>query len=103
MHPSDSQEPGDLKIEKLIYEVYFPTLIYFLDCPGLSELNLKFLSIIRAEREKDRKGLVRSNLRQLSGWHSRENLHKIPVFEQLTNRIYRVAAEISKQLTYHED
>ena len=89
---------------KFARTLYFPTPIYsFTMFDDAETMNEDLLALIYAERERDTKGLERSNFRSLGGWHSHNNLHKLPEFEILTRHIQTVTEGISNDLGYHPD
>lgn len=86
--------------DELRRDDYFPTLIYSSFLHDAEDLNKEILAAINVEREKDTKGIERSNYRSLGGWHSHNNLHKDKKFSRLTQRINRLAGGISDNLGY---
>lgn len=81
---------------------YFPTLIFQFDLPDPKPLNEKLLAAVYAERERDRKGIERSNIPELGGWHSHNELHKNPEFADMTALIGNATRRISEDQSYHE-
>lgn len=79
---------------------YFPTMIFQYDIKDPKELNKTLLSAIYAERERDRKGISRSNLPQLGGWHSHNNLHKSEEYRDLVGHVERAGEMITEDLGY---
>ncbi|MCA0921686.1 TIGR02466 family protein [Pseudooceanicola nanhaiensis] len=88
------EDPQAIPPDALKRELYFPTFVYFRDLTGAPALNAALLASIHAERQRDQEGLERSNVRQLGGWHSRNDLNADPAFAGLTAQIERTAAEI---------
>ena len=86
--------------DELRRDDYFPTLIYSSVLNDAKDLNKEILGAINAERQKDSKGIERSNYRSLGGWHSHNNLHKDKKFDRLTQRIHSLAAGMSENLGY---
>ena len=86
--------------DELSRDDYFPTLVYSARLHDASAMNKEILAAINEEREKDQKGIERSNFRSLGGWHSQNNLHKNPKFKRLTNRTHKLLAGISENLGY---
>ena len=80
---------------------FFPSQIFALQVPDADQLNAKVLSDIHDERERDRKGIQRSNFRALGGWHSHNNLHQDPRFETLVRFINAMGQKVSQQNGYH--
>lgn len=81
-------------------QVYFPTMVFQVTLNNCEELNKKLLENIYAERERDRKGIARSNIPELGGWHSHNDLHKSKDYSELVDRIGQVTAKMSSQLGY---
>jgi uncharacterized protein (TIGR02466 family) len=90
---------NDFKFTK---RAYFPTLIFQIDLPHPEELNARLLASIYAERDKDMKGIERSNITALGGWHSHNDLHKVPEFAEVTSQIDAATARISEDQGYDE-
>ena len=87
-------------VDELRRDDYFPTLVYSTRLHDGPEMNKKILAAIYEEREKDSKGIERSNFRSLGGWHSHNNLHREENFKPLTNRIHRMLSGVSANLGY---
>lgn len=83
---------------------YFPTQIfsYSLDDALAPSFNTALLEAIYAEREKDRKGIQRSNFQALGGWHSHNNLHKEQAFSEIVSLIDTCGAMVSSKNGYHD-
>ena len=94
---------GDLDADSFSQEVYFPTLVFTISVSSKDALNAYFLDLIYAERERDQKGIERSNFRKLGGWHSHNNLHREEAYAPLTDRVHQAGRRISRQLGYHPD
>ncbi|WP_371158217.1 TIGR02466 family protein [Jannaschia sp. 2305UL9-9] len=92
--------PEDLKF---VRRTYFPTMIFQIDLPDPQEMNARLISNIYAERERDRKGISRSNLPQLGGWHSHNNLHKSKDFAELVTAVKIAGEKITEDLGYSTD
>lgn len=87
--------------DELRRDDYFPTLVYSTKLHDAEEMNKEILAAIYEERDKDSKGIERSNYRSLGGWHSHNNLHKDDKFKRLTNRIHSVLGGINTNLGYN--
>ena len=87
---------------KFIKRAYFPTLIFQIDLPNPEELNSKLLAAVYAEKERDQKGIARSNIPALGGWHSHNDLHKDPEFAEMTKLIDAATAKISADQGHNE-
>ena len=85
---------------KVYHENYFPTPVFYCDLPGSAALNRDLIKAIRAERAKDDKGIERSNVVSLGGWHSRTDLVGEPAFDALTKGIDEITSDISRRLLY---
>ena len=80
---------------------YFPTLIFSLKIPDSERLNARLIEAIYAERERDGKGVRKSNYPELGGWHSHTKLHKDTAFEGLVQHVDAAAAKMCLELGYH--
>jgi uncharacterized protein (TIGR02466 family) len=87
---------------KFTKRAYFPTLVFQIDVPNAEELNSKLLDAVYAEKERDQKGIERSNISSLGGWHSHNDLHKAPEFAELTKLIDAASVKISADQGYNE-
>lgn len=88
--------------DELRRDDYFPTLVFSTLLHDAESMNKEILAAITQERDRDAKGIERSNFRSLGGWHSHNNLHKDSKFTRLTNRIHKVAAGVSDNLGYNK-
>jgi uncharacterized protein (TIGR02466 family) len=79
---------------------YFPTLIFQIDLPAPEALNTKLLAAIYAAQDRDQKGIQRSNITALGGWHSQNDLHKNPDFAELTRLITTATSRINTDQGY---
>lgn len=79
---------------------YFPTLIFQIDVKNANALNKNLLKSIYNEREKDREGITRSNVKEFGGWHSKNHLHKSTEYFKLVEQINSATRRISKELGY---
>jgi uncharacterized protein (TIGR02466 family) len=86
--------------DELRRDDYFPTLVFSTFVHDAEEMNKEILEAINYERDRDTKGIERSNYRSLGGWHSHNNLHKDKKFDRLTDRLHQMAAGISDNLGY---
>jgi uncharacterized protein (TIGR02466 family) len=92
----------DLNEFKFVKRAYFPTLIFQIDVPEPAALNDRLLKAVYAERERDQKGIERSNIPELGGWHSHNELHKSADFAELTTLIGNATKKISTDQGFHE-
>lgn len=98
-----SQIETDQGQDELRRAEYFPTLVYSTQLHDAEAMNKEILAAIRAEQDRDSKGIERSNFRSLGGWHSHNALHKDPAFKRLTQRVEAMAAGISADLGYDKN
>ena len=86
-------------------ELYFPTYIYFRDQEenDAHTLNAEIERQIRAWREEDSEGIVRSNVSQTGTWHSAVDMALRPEFRPLVDWILSSAGEVAEDLGYHPD
>lgn len=91
----------DFESVKFVKRTYFPTTLFQVDVPNPKEMNKKLLSAIYAEQERDQKGIARSNLPQLGGWHSHNNLHKDKQYGELVSLIENSGSRITKDMGYN--
>lgn len=87
---------------KFIRRIYFPTMVFQVDVEEPEELNKKLLSNIYEERDRDREGIRRSNIPELGGWHSHNDLHKNKEYSGLTDLISAAGRKISANLGYSD-
>lgn len=87
---------------KFYKRTYFPTTIFQIDLPDPTALNEHLLSTIYSEREKDQKGISRSNFSELGGWHSHNNLHKNEEYSELVDWIGKATAKMSEEMGYDQ-
>ena len=80
---------------------YFPTLIFSLEIPDSAPLGTRLMEAIYAERERDGKGVRKSNFPDLGGWHSHTRLHKDTAFAGLVKHVDATAAMMCRKLGYH--
>ena len=92
--------PTDKRMHK---EYYYPTQVYFTDLESADDLNAGLLANIRAWREQDPQGLVRTNTPQLGGWHSQIDMHTREAFNPLSREIFEMAHGIFEDQGYDAD
>jgi uncharacterized protein (TIGR02466 family) len=92
-------EPQAFKFAK---RAYFPTLIFQIDLEDPTALNERLLTAVYDARERDMKGIERSNMPELGGWHSHNELHKSADFSEITNLIGDATRKIGEDQGYHE-
>ena len=86
-------------------EMYFPTYIYFrdLEVTVARTFNAELEGQIRAWREEDLEGIVRSNVSQTGTWHSAVDMALRPEFRRLVDWVLSSAGEVAEDLGYHSD
>ena len=96
-------EIGDKSSDSFSGELYFSTMMFNISVSEKDALNEYLLNLIYAERERDQKGIERSNFRKLGGWHSHNNLYREDAYKPLTDRVHQAGRRISRQLGYRPD
>ncbi|MDE3000263.1 MAG: TIGR02466 family protein [Gemmatimonadota bacterium] len=99
-----ASEPGPaarLSENALKVRPYFPTLIFSLEVPDSEMLNADLIEAIYAERERDRRGVPKSNFPELGSWHSHVNLHKDVTFSELVQCVDEASDMMCRELGYH--
>ena len=79
---------------------YFPTMIFKYEIDDAEALNQKLLENIYAEQEADQAGISRSNIKELGGWHSHNNLHKSDKYSEIVSNVEHAGSEVSDMLGY---
>jgi uncharacterized protein (TIGR02466 family) len=100
--PSSQSKKNSLKGFKFKQNEYFPTLVFSIDVNNPEAMNEKLLDAIYADRARD-KGIFRSNVKELGGWHSEINLHRMKEYKAIVAQINAATRRISKKLKYDED
>jgi uncharacterized protein (TIGR02466 family) len=85
---------------RLMREIYFPTVIYFLDVPDAASLNDAMKAHIYAWRAQDGEGIVRSNVRRTGAWHSRLDMHQRVEYQGLVDQVLAAARPIYEEMGY---
>ena len=91
---------SDITMDSFAGALYFPTIIFSIQCAQEEELNSYLINLIYNERTKDRMGIQRSNYKQLGGWHSKNSLHRDVVFGPIIQRINQAGKRISEHFGY---
>ena len=86
-------------------EVYFPTYIYYRDLPDTEAhaLNAGIERHVRAWRDEDADGIVRSNVWQVGVWHSRLDMAVRSEYQSLVDLVLLSAGEVFEDLGYPVD
>ncbi len=71
-------------------DAFFSTPIYYADLADSDTLNEKLRKDIRAWRQQDPEGTVRSNVAQAGAWHSATDMHTRRDFHPLTREIFEM-------------
>lgn len=80
--------------------LYFPTMIFTIECHDHLSMNEHVLSEIYKERGRDRTGIERSNIPQLGGWHSKSDLHLRKEFQCIVDHVNKASERIVDLLKY---
>lgn len=80
--------------------MYFPTIIYTAQLGDSRALNRELVRKIYEERNQDKKGISRSNIPELGGWHSHNYLHNSIDFKSITRRINEICTHIFNNMGY---
>lgn len=84
----------------LVREFYFPTPIYYSDLPDAELLNDAIKPHIYAWRDEDPAGIVRSNVKRVGSWHSRDDMNRRGEYSSLAAAILAAADTVFEQLGY---
>ena len=100
----DGQEIAAAPQVELTENHYFPTQIFSLQLPesNIESLNSGLITAIYAERDRNAKGIQRSNFRALGGWHSHNDLHKEVPYRPLVDLIATASTSICRANGYDE-
>jgi uncharacterized protein (TIGR02466 family) len=85
---------------KFYKRTYFPTTIFQIDVAEPEKLNDHLLKTIYGERERDQKGISRSNFTELGGWHSHNDLHKDSSYADLVGQIDAATDRMCDEMGY---
>lgn len=86
--------------DKKSREYYFPSLLFVCDLADAEDINSELTTMIRGERSVDQKGIHRSNIPALGGWHSKNDLHQRADYKRITQKVLDQGAFISSELGY---
>lgn len=87
---------------KVVRRTYFPTSVFQIDLPNPEPLNEHLLETIYQEQEADSEGISRSNIKELGGWHSHNNLFKEKNYAGLVSKINQATSQMSADMGYDE-
>jgi uncharacterized protein (TIGR02466 family) len=85
---------------KFTRRAYFPTFVFQMDVTEPAAMNARLMDLIYAEQERDQKGIERSNVAALGGWHSHTDLHKTAEFGEITGVINAATAKVAEDQGY---
>ncbi len=94
---------GNIVDDTFDRQIYFPTMIFSVECANFEDLNAYLIPLIYSERDRDEAGIERSNYRALGGWHSHNSLHQDKAYAPLVDRIDQASRRISESLGYDDD
>lgn len=106
MCPQNTQELFDIPSEiDLNQDIYFPTQVYTYQLPHdyAEKLCPALIELVYEERNKDGEGIERSNIRELGGWHSHNDLHRDESYLPVVDLIHAIADKISSANGYDQD
>ena len=101
MSRAESEKPTEGK--RTSKDVFFSTPIYYADLADPDTLNKRLRKDIRAWRQQDPEGTVRSNVAQAGAWHSATDMHTRREFHPLTRGIFEMVQGIYDELGYDPD
>lgn len=84
-------------------DAFFATPIYHTDIPDAETLNEELKRHIRAWRQEDPTGTVRTNVAQEGAWHSATDMHTRGEFDLLTRELFAMVQGIYDELGYDPD
>ena len=87
----------------IIKELFFPTPIYYYDIEDSAELNQMLKVRVRSWRERDDKGIKRSNVSSLGAWHSPTTMFQMPEFDFFNQRVIAFMQEVYDDQKFHPD
>jgi uncharacterized protein (TIGR02466 family) len=94
------EQPREKRMSK---DTFFATSIYFTDLADAMALNENLKAHIRAWRQRDPQGTVRSNVAQAGAWHSATDMHTRSEFDPLSRDIFEMLQGIYDELGYDTD
>ena len=89
--------------KRMSKDAFFATQIYYTDLANSSSLNAQLKMGIRAWRQRDPEGTVRSNVAQAGAWHSATDMHTREEFNPLILDIFEMVQSIYDDLGYDSD
>lgn len=100
---SEVGSDNNARAKRMSKDGFFSTPIYFTDLADAKRLNEQLKKDIRAWRERDPEGTVRSNVAQVGAWHSATDMHTRSEFNPLTLDIFEMVQGIYDDLGYDPD
>jgi uncharacterized protein (TIGR02466 family) len=101
MSVAGSDKP--VREKRMSRDGFFATSIYYTDLAGSEGLNEQLRKDIRAWRQREPEGTVRSNVAQAGAWHSATDMHTRSEFNPLTREIFEMVQGIYDDLGYDPD
>ena len=89
--------------KRMSKDAFFATQIYYTDLTNSDALNARLKKDIRAWRQRNPEGTVRSNVAQAGAWHSATDMHTRGEFNPLTLEIFEMIQGIYDGLGYDPD
>ncbi|MGH1539500.1 MAG: TIGR02466 family protein [Arenicella sp.] len=83
-------------------ELFFPTPVFFQDIADADQLNAMLKLRIQSWREREKKGIIRSNVEQMEAWHSPTTMLTMPEFHFFIKRITGIVNQVFVEQRYHE-
>ncbi len=100
---SDARSEKPVREKRVSKDAFFATPIYYTDLTDSDALNEQLKKDIRAWRQQDPQGTVRSNVAQAGAWHSATDMHTRREFNSLTREIFDMFQGIYDELGYDPD
>ncbi len=91
------------QVQRVSKDDFFATPVYLTELVGSGALNEQLTQDIRAWRQRDPEGTVRSNVAQAGAWHSATDMHTRREFDPLTREIFEMIRGIYNNLGYDPD
>lgn len=100
---SETGSTAERRQKRMSRDGFFTTPIYYTDLIDSDALNAQLKKDIRAWRQEDPRGTVRSNVAQAGAWHSATDMHTRAEFNPLTLEIFEMVQGIYHALGYDPD
>lgn len=99
--PKKKKQPKQPKVQKQFQtqrELFYATPIFYKDLQNSEQLNKYLFKHIKAWKNRDEKGIVRSNS---LGWHSAVDMHNRKEYHPLVKELFKMQEEIYQAEGYH--